>query len=141
MSYFSCITFLFFSSFLLPANNGETSPSELMVKDGINAMYNYEFEDAITILDSAWGIDKQIQLGVFGKTVATKLLPTKYHDVVKGLGGYGELVENISEFPEAIERALSSGLPSLINVKIKGVVSPRGQSAINRWKSNEISPI
>ena len=43
--------------------------------------------------------------------------------------------------PGAIERALSSGLPSLINVKIKGVVSPRGQSAINRWKSNEISPI
>ena len=91
--------------------------------------------------DSAWGIDKQIQLGVFGKTVATKLLPTKYHEVVKGLGGYGELVENINEFPGAIERALSSGLPSLINVKIKGVVSPRGQSAINRWKSNEISPI
>ncbi len=57
MRYFSFITFLLFSSFLLPANNWETSPTELMVQDGINAMYNYEFENAITILDSAWGID------------------------------------------------------------------------------------
>ena len=118
--------------------------------DGAFGFNGMEFDTAvrhnlpvIMILgnDSAWGIDKQIQLGVFGKMVATKLLPTKYHEVVKGLGGYGELVDDIDQFPGAIERALSSGLPSLINVKIKGAVSPRGQSAINRWKSNDISPI
>ena len=57
MRHFSFITYLLFSSFLLPANNWETSHAELMVQDGINAMYNYEFENAITILDSAWGID------------------------------------------------------------------------------------
>ncbi len=57
MRHFSFSTFLLFLSFLLPANNWETYPAELMVQDGINAMYNYEFENAITILDSAWGID------------------------------------------------------------------------------------
>jgi len=57
MSYSSCITFLFFSSFLLPAINGENSPLELVVQDGIYAMYNYEFENSITILDSAWEMD------------------------------------------------------------------------------------
>ena len=57
MRNFSFITFLLFLSFLLPANNWKTSAAELMVQDGINAMYNYEFENAITALDSAWVID------------------------------------------------------------------------------------
>ena len=76
MSYFSCITFLFFSSFLLPANNWETSPAELMVQDGINAMYNYEFENAITILDSAWGIDNTHPVTPF-VLIAAKWLHTQ----------------------------------------------------------------
>ncbi len=53
----SFITFLLFLSILLPANNRKNSPAESIVQDGINAMYNYEIESAITILDSAWKID------------------------------------------------------------------------------------
>jgi hypothetical protein len=76
MSYFSCITFLFFSSFLLPANNWENSPVELMVQDGINAMYNYEFDNAITILDSAWRIDNTHPVTPF-VLIAAKWLHTQ----------------------------------------------------------------
>ena len=57
MRYSSFITILLFSSFLLQANNRENSPAESIVQDGINAMYNYGFENAITILDSAREID------------------------------------------------------------------------------------
>ena len=91
--------------------------------------------------DSAWGIDRQIQLGVYGKTVATDLLPTRYDLVVRGLGGHGEHVENPEELSPAIERSLKLARPALINVQVRREVSPRGQAAINRWKSHGIVPL
>ena len=75
--------------------------------------------------DSAWGIDRQIQVGVFGKPVATDLLPSRYDQVVRGLGGYGELVENPEELPLAIERALKLDRPALLNVMVQNAISPR----------------
>jgi acetolactate synthase-1/2/3 large subunit len=38
--------------------------------------------------------------------------------VVTALGGHGEWVEDPKEIRPAIERALGSGLPSLVNVKL-----------------------
>ncbi len=91
--------------------------------------------------DSAWGIDRQIQVGVFGKPVATDLLPSRYDQVVRGLGGYGELVENPEELPSAIERALKLERPALLNVQVQHAMSPRAQTAINRWKSHTPQPL
>ncbi len=88
--------------------------------------------------DSAWGIDRQIQLGVYGKPVATDLLPTRYDQVVRGLGGHGEIVENPEELQPALERCLKLERPALINVQVQRAVSPRGQAAINRWKSHTL---
>jgi acetolactate synthase-1/2/3 large subunit len=113
---------------------------------GFNAM---EFDTAVRhnlpiigILgnDAAWGIDRQIQLGVYGKPVATDLLPTRYDQVVSGLGGYGEYVESPDELPGAIERALSSGLPALLNVMVQRAISPRAEAAVARWRSRIIQP-
>ena len=86
--------------------------------------------------DSAWGIDRQIQLGVYGKPVATDLLPTRYDQIVRGLGGHGEVVENPEELQPALERSLKLERPALLNVQVQRAVSPRGQAAINRWKSH-----
>ncbi len=86
--------------------------------------------------DSAWGIDRHIQLGVYGKTVATDLLPSRYDQVVKGLGGHGELIESIEELPSAIERAIDIGRPALLNVRTRSEASPRAEAAIARWKSH-----
>ncbi len=88
--------------------------------------------------DSAWGIDRQIQLGVYGKPVATDLLPTRYDQVVRGLGCHGELVENPEELQPALERCLKLERPALINIQVQRAVSPRGQAAINRWKSHTL---
>ena len=90
--------------------------------------------------DAAWGIDRQIQIGVYGKPVATDLLPTRYDRMVAGLGGYGEHVERPDELPGAIERALSSGLPALIDVAVQRAISPRAEAAVARWKSGTILP-
>ena len=94
MRYSSFITFLLFSSFLLPANNREISPAELIVQDGINAMYNYEFENAITILDSAWQIDSTHPVPPF-VLIAAKWLHTQIRE------GYDASYEKIDSEVEA----------------------------------------
>ena len=90
--------------------------------------------------DAAWGIDRQIQIGVYGKPVATDLLPSRYDRMVSGLGGYGEHVDRPDELPGAIERALASGLPALIDVTVQRAISPRAEAAVARWKSGTILP-
>lgn len=52
------------------------------------------------------------------RLVATDLGVRPYHEMVKGLGGYGEFVDDPGEIRPALERARESGLPSLINVHI-----------------------
>jgi acetolactate synthase I/II/III large subunit len=107
---------------------------------GFNAM---EFDTAVrhrlnivAILgnDSAGGIDRQIQLGLYGRSVATELLQSRYDQVVQGLGGYGEFVARAEDLAPALERAFAAGKPALLNVAVQQVVSPRGEAAIARRK-------
>jgi acetolactate synthase-1/2/3 large subunit len=109
--------------------------------DGAFCFNGMEFDTAVrhnlnvvTVLgnDSAWGIDRQIQLGLYGRTVGTDLLPTRYDLVAQGLGGYGELVEQPEDLKPAIERAFASGKPALINVTVQRAISPRAEAAITR---------
>jgi acetolactate synthase I/II/III large subunit len=85
--------------------------------------------------DSAWGIDRQIQLGLYGRPVATDLLQTRYDQMVEGLGGYGEFVERAEELQPALQRALASGKPALLNVVVERAISPRAEAAIGRRKT------
>ena len=80
-------------------------------------------------------------MGVYGKTVATDLLPSRYDQVVKGLGGYAELVEYPDELVPALERAIAMQRPALLNVRVQNAISPRAQAAINRWKSHTPLPM
>ena len=64
---------------------------------------------AIVGNDSAWGIDRQIQLGLYGRAVATDLRQTRYDQMVQGLGGYGEFVERPDDLKPSLERALAAG--------------------------------
>jgi acetolactate synthase I/II/III large subunit len=107
---------------------------------GFNAM---EFDTAVRhklnivgILgnDSAWGIDRQIQLGLYGRAVATDLLQTRYDQVVQGLGGHGEFVARPEELAPALERAFAAGKPALLNVAVQRAISPRAEAAIGRRK-------
>ena len=91
--------------------------------------------------DAAWGIDRQIQVNVFGKAVATDLLPSRYDQMVRGLGGYGETVEHPDELPSALERAFKIARPALLNVQIQNAISPRAEAAIARWHSDSPEPM
>ncbi len=113
---------------------------------GFNAM---EYDTAVrhniaitTVLgnDASWGIDRQIQLQVYGKLVATDLLPTRYDQVVTALGGEGSNVQDPADLRGALQQALNSKRPSLVNVEIQQAISPRGQAAVDRWKSTVPQP-
>jgi acetolactate synthase-1/2/3 large subunit len=69
--------------------------------------------------DGVWSNIKTFHRMAFpDRLVAADLGVRPYHEMVKGLGGYGEFVDNPGEIRPALERAKESGLPSLINVHI-----------------------
>ena len=80
--------------------------------------------------DSVWGIDYHQQVRLYGKTVATELLPTRYDKVAEGLGAHSEYVETSDQLPGALERAFTAGKPALVNVRITPSASPATESFI-----------
>jgi acetolactate synthase-1/2/3 large subunit len=90
---------------------------------------------AIVGNDSAWGIDRQIQLGLYGRPVATDLRQSRYDQMVQGLGGYGEFVERPEDLKPALDRGLASNQPALLNVAVERAISPRAEAAIGRRKA------
>ena len=85
--------------------------------------------------DAAWGIDRQIQIGAYGRPVATDLLPSRYDVVARGLGAEGFHVRCRDELGPALAEALGCGRPAVVNVEISRTVSPRGRLAVERWRA------
>jgi len=76
--------------------------------------------------DARWNAEYQLQLRHYGpdRTIGCELLPSRYDKVVTALGGHGEFIEHPDDLTPAIKRALASGLPACINVRIKSVSTP-----------------
>jgi len=53
-----------------------------------------------------------------GRVIASQLRNPDFAAYARAFGGHGETVEETAEFLPAFERALGSGLPSIIHVKI-----------------------
>ena len=82
--------------------------------------------------DSVWGIDYHQQVQIFGKSVATELLPSRYDKMAEALGAHGEYVEEPHQLRGALERALASDKPALVNVRIQANPSPLTEYIIER---------
>ncbi|QUR67579.1 acetolactate synthase [Mycobacterium spongiae] len=64
-----------------------------------------------------WGLEKHPMEALYGYSVVAELRPeTRYDEVVRALGGHGELVSAPGELRPALERAFASGLPAVVNV-------------------------
>ena len=76
--------------------------------------------------DARWNAEVQLQIRQYGpdRTIGCDLLPTRYDRVAEALGGFGERVEDPGELAPAVERALASGLPAVIDVTIDGLPAP-----------------
>ncbi len=74
-----------------------------------------------------WALEKHPMEFLYGYSVAADLQPgLRYDEVVRALGGHGELVEQPADLRPALERAFASGKPALVNVLTDpSVVYPR----------------
>jgi thiamine pyrophosphate-dependent acetolactate synthase large subunit-like protein len=64
-----------------------------------------------------WALEKHPMEALYGYSVVAELRPeTRYDEVVRVLGGHGELVSTPAELRPALKRALGSGLPAVVNV-------------------------
>ena len=64
-----------------------------------------------------WALEKHPMEFLYGYSVAAELQPDcRYDEVVRALGGHGELVERPEDLRPALERAFASGKPALVNV-------------------------
>ena len=64
-----------------------------------------------------WGLEKHPMQFVYGYDVAAELRPeTRYDEVMTALGGHGELVRTPDELGPALDKALQTPGPSLVNV-------------------------
>jgi acetolactate synthase-1/2/3 large subunit len=76
--------------------------------------------------DARWNAEYQIQLRAYGpsRLVGCELAPSDYHAVAAALGGHGEQVDAPVALAPALERALRSGKPAVVNVMIEGAPAP-----------------
>ena len=64
-----------------------------------------------------WALEKHPMEALYGYSVVAELRPgTRYDEVVRALGGHGELVAAPAELRPALERAFASGQPAVVNV-------------------------
>jgi acetolactate synthase I/II/III large subunit len=64
-----------------------------------------------------WGLEKHPMRSIYGYDVAADLQPMcRYDDVVRALGGAGELVTEPDQIAPALRRAFDAGVPYLVNV-------------------------
>jgi acetolactate synthase I/II/III large subunit len=79
-----------------------------------------------------WGLEKHPMQALYGYDVAAELQPQcRYDDVVRALGGAGELVTEPGQLGPALRRAFASGVPYLVNVATDPAVAyPRSTSGV-----------
>ena len=77
--------------------------------------------------DACWNAEHQIQLRTYGPARAhgCELLPSRYEEVARALGGDGRFVEVASELPDALAEAIAAQQPACINVAISRAAAPR----------------
>lgn len=108
-----------------------------LMGDGTIGFHLSEFETALRCKapfiavvghDARWNAELQIQLRDYGpdRLIGCELDDTRYDLAVAGLGCHGEHVALAEELPGAFQRAMNSGLPACINVRIEGLAAPAG---------------
>ena len=79
-----------------------------------------------------WGLEKHPMQFLYGYDVAAELQPqTRYDEVVRALGGAGELVTRPADIGAAIKRGFDAGTPYLVNVVTDpAVMYPRATTGV-----------
>ncbi len=76
--------------------------------------------------DARWNAEHQLQLQHYGadRTIGCELAPSRYDRMAAALGAHGEHVATPADLGPALDRALASGLPAILNIPISGPAAP-----------------
>lgn len=113
----------------------KTAPIVTVMGDGTFGFHMAEIETAVRHAlpfvcvvgnDARWNAEHQIQLREYGAARAHScgLAATRYDRVAEALGGHGAFVTAPDEIAPALERAIASGKPAVVNVMIEGLPAP-----------------
>jgi acetolactate synthase I/II/III large subunit len=112
-----------------------SAPVFAVLGDGTFGFHMSELETAVRLglpyvavvgTDARWNAEYNLQVRDYGqnRTHGCELNPTRYDLVAAALGGHGEVVERAADLPGALDRALASGKPAVVNVMIESIPSP-----------------
>jgi acetolactate synthase-1/2/3 large subunit len=103
-----------------------SSQIALMLGDGaagfslmdVDSMVRHNLPAVIIVGNNGmWGLEKHPMQAIYGWDVACDLQPgCRYDEVVRALGGGGELVTDPEQIGPALDRAFESGVPYLVNI-------------------------
>ena len=105
----------------------------VIVGDGGFAFHGLELETALRygapILvvvydDEKWGAIALPQQRAYGTEIELDLPRRAWWKVMEAMGGHGEYVEDEADLGGAMDRALESGLPAVVQVKVPSVEAP-----------------
>lgn len=101
------------------------SPIVLLMGDGaagfslmdVDSLVRHRIPVVMVVGNNAgWGLEKFPMRMLYGYDVITDLAPTRYDEIVVTLGGGGETVTGPDQIGPALDRAMASGIPYLVNV-------------------------
>jgi acetolactate synthase-1/2/3 large subunit len=84
----------------------------------VDSMVRHELPVVMIVGNNGmWGLEKHPMRAIYGWDVACDLQPAcRYDEVVRALGGAGEMVTRPDEVGPALDRAFAAGVPYLVNV-------------------------
>ncbi len=122
---------------------GKSFPSDplvLLLGDGaagfslmdVDSLVRHDVACTIIVGNNAgWGLERHPMRFLYGYDVLAELEPSRYDQVVRALGGAGEIVTQISDLGPALDRAMNSEVPYLVNVMTDPEVAyPRATTGI-----------
>lgn len=74
--------------------------------------------------NASWGVIKMGQRKSFDFSFGADLEGTDYADIARGFGCHGEVVTTVEEVEPALQRAMASGLPSVIDCRVRFEAHP-----------------
>ncbi len=112
-----------------------SAPVFAVLGDGTFGFHMAEIETAVRLglpyvaivgTDCRWNAEYNLQVRDYGpnRTHGCELAATRYDLVAAAMGGHGELVTASDRLPRAIERAMASGKPAVVNVMIESIPAP-----------------
>ena len=105
----------------------------VIVGDGGFAFHGFELETAlrygapivvVVFDDEKWGAIALPQLRTYGTEIELDLPRRAWWQVVEALGGHGEYVDDERDLADALERAIASGVPAVVQVKVPSIEAP-----------------